>query len=62
MISLTPDEAAKLKSMQQERFRMSGDLYKVTGLQGNGAELRFRDLVNAEYDFREAHGEKGIMR
>ena len=62
MLKMTDEQAAKLKSMQTQRFQMSGELHKITGLQGNGAEMRFRAHVEAEYDFRESLGEKGIMR
>lgn len=59
---MTPEQEQKLKSMQHARFVANGELAKITGLMGNGVEMRFRDMVNAEYDFREECGEKGIMR
>ena len=61
-LKMTPEQEQQLRSMQAERTRLNADLSKITGLQGNGAEGRFRAQVEAEYDFREACGERGIMR
>lgn len=62
MRELTHDEKMQLDSMQASRAKLNADLPKVAGLMGNGLEAKFRDLVNAEYNFRESLGEKGIMR
>lgn len=59
----TKDEAYQLRQLETERANASKSLTNTRGNTGGGAEARYVDAVNAEWDFREnVLGETGIMR